>query len=183
MKTITWYMAYGIVGLSAALGCSSSSEDGEAGARTDSLVDTCQGSLECSSGGQSISADLNARDGACYLEAARINSDGTITSADGKTTLTWTGTIFKANICSPDVCVDCVNTAPPSVPGYECRGGPTACENLGAGACATQDGCSFSIGSTLGTSDDTCSGTPTACSRMKQFADCDWQRGCRWDKE
>lgn len=166
----------------AAAGCGSEGGEGSSATLSEALVEACSGIVECSLGGESFQERLERRDGACYLGDAKVLPDGTMVGADGSP-LTWEGNIFEFDLCSDGTCATCTNLAPPDVPGYACRGTATSCSSLGAGSCATQSGCSFTIGATLSSSDDECNGWADSCSEFESTSECEWQRGCHWSKE
>jgi hypothetical protein len=163
-------------------GCGSEGGEGSSAQVSEALVEACSGTIKCSLGSESFQEQLERRDGACYLGGAKVVPDGTMVGADGSS-LTWEGNIFKFDLCSDGTCLTCTNLSPPDVPGYACRGASTSCSDLGAGSCATQSGCSFTIGATLSSYDDKCYGSADSCSEFKSTSECEWQHGCYWSKE
>jgi hypothetical protein len=165
-----------------ATSCGPDDGGGSSSQHSDALVEACSGTVECTLQGEGVQEQLKKQGNSCYLGDAKVNADGTVAGTDGSS-LTWKGDVFKFDLCSDGTCLKCMNLSPPDVPGYACRGVASSCSSLGAGSCATQSGCSFTIGATLSSSDDECYGSADGCSEFKSTSECEWQRGCNWAKE
>lgn len=61
----------------------------------------------------------------------------------------------------------------------KCTGSAYACSSYSPGSCPF--GCRVSLGSTLGTYDDECAGTPEACEDILSREFCEEQGGCTWE--
>jgi hypothetical protein len=65
-------------------------------------------------------------------------------------------------------------------PSPTCTGSASNCDHYSPGDCAAH-GCSLDLGSTTGTSDDECTGMPTACDDISSEEACEAQAGCTWE--
>lgn len=176
------------------VGCGGSGADG--GAAPSGLVERCAGTYKCVIGSETEMLELH-RDsaGACVTGASDagasnrtvVNADGTLTTPNGSK-LTWQGDASRFQLCSGPICVECSNVAEGSASlgsttsgtGH-CRGSARSCSGISASSCYEQLGCSYSVGISLSTSDDECTGSPTDCEDISGEKLCKEQRGCRWE--
>jgi hypothetical protein len=155
--------------LALAFGCAGGSDEEGEVARFDPLKE-CEGTYLCSMkfSPEPYFAELELDTEGCTLSGMPFEGPG----------VTFEGTSEEFTLCDDPYCRRCSFVGSES--SGSCQGQASSCSGFSSTSCSEQYGCSLSLGATLSTSDDRCTGSPEPCKELYGVALCAGQSGCQW---